>query len=300
MSDPAAAAIQEGRAQDLAARLPPLLVAAERVAATVAGGVHGRRRTGPGETFWQYRRTQPGDPYSSIDWRRSARSDRLFTRETEWSAAQTVWLWRDPSPSMDWRSTRDLPTKRDRAELLALAVGALLLRGGERVALLSGALAPTSGGGALTRLGLAMAGEPAPGGALPAPLGLPRHAETVLLSDFLAPLREVDAGVRALAGAGAVGHMIQVLDPAEESLSFSGRIRFAGLEGEGETLVRRVEDVRDSYSARLAAHRQGLAAIARAAGWTFAVHHTDQPPQAALLALHVRLSAPRGLGRGRC
>ena len=37
------------RAQALGARLPPLLVAAERVAATVAQGVHGRRRVGQGD-----------------------------------------------------------------------------------------------------------------------------------------------------------------------------------------------------------------------------------------------------------
>ncbi len=44
------------RAEALAATLPPLLVAAERVAATVAQGVHGRRRAGMGESFWQFRR----------------------------------------------------------------------------------------------------------------------------------------------------------------------------------------------------------------------------------------------------
>lgn len=282
----------ENAAQGLAARLPQLLVAAERVAATVAAGIHGRRRTGPGEAFWQYRRYQAGDAASAIDWRQSARSSRLFVRESEWAAAQTVWLWRDGSASMAWRSNPELPTKRDRAELLVMALGALLLRGGERLALLSGALAPTTGGGALARLGAAMLAEP-PMPKLPDPGRLPRHAELVLVSDFLAPLPELEAGLRALAAGGAVGHLIQVTDPAEETLPFEGRVRFSGLEGEGEILVRRVQDLRDSYAARLAAHRDGLAAIARALGWTFAIHRTDASPQAALLALHARLSAPR-------
>lgn len=294
MTEAGAAAARESRAQELAARLPSLLVAAERVAATVAGGVHGRRRTGSGETFWQFRHSQPGDSASAIDWRQSARSQGLFVRETEWSAAQTVWLWRDPSPSMDWRSHRDLPTKRERADLLLLALGALLLRGGERVALLSGALPPTTGVGALTRLAIALLGEETGAAALPGADRLSRHAETVLISDFLMPLETVDAAVRTLAASGAAGHLLQVLDPAEETLPFEGRVRFAGLEDEGETLVRRVEDLRDAYGARLAAHRDGLAAIARAAGWTFAVHHTGTPPHAALLSLHAHLSAPRG------
>ena len=57
---PATAALR-GRAEQAAAVLPPLLVAAERVAVTVAQGVHGRRRVGQGETFWQFRQYEPGD-----------------------------------------------------------------------------------------------------------------------------------------------------------------------------------------------------------------------------------------------
>jgi uncharacterized protein (DUF58 family) len=278
---------RENQARRLAERLPPLLVAAERIAATVAAGAHGRRRTGPGETFWQFRRYQAGDSAAAIDWRQSARGERLFVRETEWAAAQTVWLWCDGSASMAWRSERDLVEKGERAQLLALALAALALKGGERVAALGGGLPPTAGAGALERLARAFDDCRA------APVALPsRHGEAVLFSDFLAPLEETEALVRRLAAAGVAGHLLQVLDPAEETLPFTGRVRFAGLEGEGEQLVRRAEDLRDGYARRLAAHRDGVAAIARGFGWSFAVHHTDQPPQAALLALHMRLSAP--------
>ena len=65
------------RADAAAAARPGLLLAAERVAATVAQGVHGRRRVGQGEAFWQFRSYQPGDAATRIDWRASARSDRL-------------------------------------------------------------------------------------------------------------------------------------------------------------------------------------------------------------------------------
>ena len=96
---------EQHRAEQLASTLPPLLVAADRVAATVAQGVHGRRRVGQGETFWQFRQYQPGDAPQRIDWRESAKSQRLFVRETEWEAAQSVWLWRDTSASMDYGSS---------------------------------------------------------------------------------------------------------------------------------------------------------------------------------------------------
>ena len=55
------------RAEALGARLPPLLVAAQRVAATVAQGVHGRRRVGQGDSFWQYRPFVAGDAPSRIE-----------------------------------------------------------------------------------------------------------------------------------------------------------------------------------------------------------------------------------------
>ena len=109
------------------------MVAADRVAATVIQGVHGRRRVGQGDAFWQYRPYRDGDSASQIDWRQSARSRHLFVRETEWEAAASVWLWRDASPSMQYASLRNTDTKAVRGELLTLALASLLADAGERV-----------------------------------------------------------------------------------------------------------------------------------------------------------------------
>jgi uncharacterized protein (DUF58 family) len=123
------------QAEQLAASLPPLLVEAERLASSVSLGVHGRRKAGMGESFWQFRRYAPEDPAASVDWRQSAKSQHLFVREREWEAAQAVWFWRDGSATMRFKSQFSEITKIDRAALLALALGSLLLRGGERVGL---------------------------------------------------------------------------------------------------------------------------------------------------------------------
>jgi len=273
-------------AEQLGARLPPLLVQAERVAATVMPGVHGRRRSGPGEAFWQFRPYVAGDQASRIDWRQSGKSDRLFIRETEWESAQTVALWRAADPGMAWRSGRELPTKADRADLLLLALAALLLRGGERVRLF-GQPRPYAGRGALPQIADGLAGM-AP---KPEDARLARHARAVLLGDFWDPLEDTRRLISRLAGQGVRGHLLQVIDPAEETLPYAGRIRFESvLPGAAGTLVPRVESVREVYAERVARHRQGLAALASAAGWTMATHRTDHPPEAALLALHQRLA----------
>jgi uncharacterized protein (DUF58 family) len=289
------ASAEARRAEALGARLPPLLVAAERVAATVAQGVHGRRRVGQGDSFWQFRRFVPGDQVARIDWRQSAKSGKpvpegWFIRETEWEAAQTVCLWRDASASMRWRSRSAPVEKRARAELLLLALASLLLRGGERVTMITPDARPISGRGGLDRLAEALEGGVDDEG-LPPRVALPRHARVVLFGDFLSPLSEIQTVIGELSAIPVSGHMLQTLDPAEADLPYSGRIRFRGLEREGDTLIPRVEGVRDEYGRRLKAQQEGLAAICAAAGFGFGIHRTDHSPETALLGLYTALTA---------
>ena len=269
---------------------------AERVAATVAQGVHGRRRTGQGESFWQFRPYQWGDQSGDIDWRRSARSDSLYVRETEWEAAESVWLWRDGSPSMNYSSSSNYPEKSDRAALLLMALAALLVRGHERTALLGTGAPPSSGRAALIRMASELDQSAGPAFSH---YSLPRHSQLVLIGDFLSPLEELAKVFASYAAIGVRGHLLQVLDPAEEALPFKGRVLFKGMEQEGEALFGRVEGVREAYQTALLAHRQGLAELAASVGWTFALHHTDRPPETALLALYQALSETQaGLSAG--
>jgi len=285
----AANALQH-HAEQLAAALPPLMVSAERVATTVAQGVHGRRRVGQGETFWQFRRYEFGDSAQRIDWRRSAKSDPVYVRETEWEAAQSVWIWTDRSPSMAFSSVDALPTKGARATLLALALVALLIRGGERVALLDQPIAPASGTRALQRLAAILARPEDAAPSLPPFRPLPRYAQVVLISDFLTPMADIDRALRRFGQTGVAGHVVQILDPAERTFPFSGRIRFEGLEDEGEMLVRRSQSLRDDYRRALDAHVAGLTRIVQSVGWTMSHHFTDHTAEAALLTLYSALS----------
>jgi uncharacterized protein (DUF58 family) len=279
------------RAEALGAHLPPLLVAADRVASTVAQGVHGRRRVGQGDSFWQFRPFLPGDSASRIDWRISARSTRAFVRETEWEAAQTVCLWRDSGPAMRWKSRGAPVAKADRAGLLLLALAALLLRGGERVRLIGADTRALAGRAGLDRIADALERLPDTEG-LPPPVRLPRNARVVLIGDFLAPLERIEATIAGLVALQVSGSLVQVLDPAEAELPYQGRVRFEGVVGSASTLVPRVETIRDQYTRRLAAQHDGIARICGAAGWSFSQHRTDHPPEAALLALYTAL-APR-------
>lgn len=281
----------EGEAHGLADSLPDLQVEALRIANTVAHGIHGRRRAGPGETFWQFRQFQSNDSATLIDWRRSASSDHLFVREREWEAAHTVWLWPDLSPSMAFRSDLASVSKRDRTLILTLALSELLVRGGERVALL-GLTRPTASRRATTKIAEALAlnaRSPTLASSLPPPERIGRFSGVILISDFLDPVEALVPRLRAIAGDQVSGHLVQVLDPAEETLPYEGRAEFLGLEGDDRWLAERAEGLRAAYQARLAAHRSALSAAARSLGWSFLVHHTDRSAAEPLLALVQRL-----------
>jgi uncharacterized protein (DUF58 family) len=281
----------EGEAHGLADRLPDLLVEAMRVSSTVAHGIHGRRRAGPGETFWQFRQFQSSDAAALIDWRRSASSDHLYVREREWEAAHTIWLWPDLSPSMDFCSHIAKVTKRDRTLVLTLAAAELLVRGGERVALL-GLTKPTASRKATTKLAQALAinaTAPALKESLPPAERLSRFCGVLLLSDFLEPIDAISERIKFLAQNRVSGHLIQIIDPAEETLPYEGRTEFLGFEGDGRWIADRAEALRAQYQAKLRAHRANLEDIARRVGWSFLLHHTDRSAAEPLLNLIMRL-----------
>ena len=288
-------------AHALAKRLPALLVEASRVAQTVAHGIHGRRRAGPGETFWQFRQYEQSDAALLIDWRRSAGSDHLFIREREWEAAHTVRLWTDLSPSMAFRSHLAAQTKRDRALVLSFAIGELLVEGGERVGIMGGA-APSSGRRTIAKIAMALAREVQQGRefpSLPPRATLSRFSECILFSDFLDPPETLAPVLEHIAGQGVRGHLIQILDPAEETLPYSGRIEFAGMESADRMLAPRAEDLRRAYTERLARHKEAIIAVTRRLEWSYLLHHTDRPPGEALLALHMHLSGQSQSYRAR-
>jgi uncharacterized protein (DUF58 family) len=286
----------EAEAHSLADRLPDLVLDALHVANTVAHGIHGRRRAGAGETFWQFRQFQASDPATVIDWRRSASSDILYVREREWEASHTFWLWPDISPSMLFRSHLSPISKRDRALVLTLAAAELLVRAGERVALL-GLTPPMASRKATSRIAETLAaheGDAAVQTSLPPPARLSRFSSALLFGDFLDPPETIAARINEMAENGVTGHLIQILDPAEETLAYEGRMEFRAPEGGERWVADRVETLRPDYQRKLAAHRSSIELAARRIGWSFLVHHTDRPAAEPLLTLIMRLQGMAG------
>nr|WP_154337502.1 DUF58 domain-containing protein [Paracoccus sp. S-4012] len=268
-----------------------MILAAERLSATVRPGAHGLRRPGPGEEFWQYRPAAATDDARAVDWRRSARSDLTFVRDRERVSPRAAHLWVSAGAGMDWRGRADRPTKADRARLLALALGLLLLRGGERVGVLGHPA--TAGRTQAERIARDLAALPADAADADAPPTAPvRGGETlILISDFMGDPAPVEDTLARAAGAGATGALLQVLDPDEEGFPYAGAVLFRSASGRLSHDTRDAGGLRDAYLDRLAARRARLDAVAQAAGFRFGIHLTASPPAEALLWLAAALEA---------
>ena len=271
------------RAEAATGVLPPLLVEAQRIAASVILGDHGRRRAGPGESFWQYRPYSFGDSTQRIDWHKSARAGRVFIRENEWEAANTLWVWSAHDAGMDFRSGEKLPTKRQRADLIAMAMAVLANRAHERTAALGGPFNPDHSRTSLMRIAGWLSDRPA--AETPANQRT-RFATALLAGDFFNPLPDTVTRVSQLAEAGLHGHLVQVVDPAEELFPYDGRVEFQEMSGPLKFTAARAETLRAAYGEKLEAHRDALRDLARKIGWTFTIHRTDQPLAPLLMSLH--------------
>lgn len=273
------------KAEALSQPFPPLLAAAEHLAASVLLGDHGRRRAGMGDEFWQYRASQPGDERRLIDWRRSARSDMEFVREKEWQAAQSVMLWVDPARSMAFSSAKH-QSKAEAARILALALSVLLVRAGERVGLTSLVAPPRTGQLQLLRLASAFAEDSDDEYGAPELRGILHHSRAVFLSDFLGEMSGVEAALTKAADRDVKGALVQVLDPIEEAFPFDGRTIFESIGGSISHETLKAGDLRDRYLDRLAERKDRLATLARETGWQYHLYHTDTAATSALLWLH--------------
>jgi uncharacterized protein (DUF58 family) len=119
---------------------------------------------------------------------------------------------------------------------------------------------------------------------------LARYSELVIFGDFLEPADAIAKSLGGIARQGVRGHMLQILDPAEESLPYNGRIEFLDEENGARYVAERAESLREGYQHRLAAHKAAVTSLARGLSWAPFLHHTDRPAVEALLPLHMHLA----------
>ena len=230
--------------------MPALLIEAQRVAHTVTHGTMAAGAPGLARPSGSSVISTQNDARAGIDWRRSASSDHLFVREREWEAAHTVWLWIDLSPSMRFRSSLSKTPRKAVPWCWRLRSPSYSPAAASASAFLAPGLHRARN--ASRRVAEILVGDTSKGSSLPPPATLSRFSECLLFSDFLEPVAEKTAArFEEIAGQGVRGHLVQILDPAEETLPYDGRTEFAASEGRDRVIAGRAENLRERYQERL-------------------------------------------------
>jgi uncharacterized protein (DUF58 family) len=123
-------------------------------------------------------------------------------------------------------------------------------------------------------------------------------AEIVVLSDFWSPMNEIRTMLAGLSASGAHGTLIQVVDPAEETFPYAGRVEFVEPEGFGAITAGRAESWASDYVERVALHRDEIRSETNRLDWLFSTHTTSRSAAELLLFLHSGMMAAKGNVRG--
>ncbi|MBN1442592.1 MAG: DUF58 domain-containing protein, partial [Planctomycetes bacterium] len=241
-----------------------------RARVVVEGFFHGMHRSpyhGFSVEFSEYRQYSPGDDPRTLDWRLYARSDRYYVKRFEDETNLRCHLLVDLSRSMGYGSLAYSKAEYARTAAATLAyflwlqrdaVGALTFDEG-----IAEYLPARYRPGHFRRLIACLARDCAGRSTdLGAPLEriarlVTKRGLIVLVSDLLAPLDSLDVQLRLLRSRGHEVIVLQVLDPAEESLGYETPALFEDIES-GRSLYVDPDAVRREYRRRYLEHSKAI------------------------------------------
>jgi len=122
-------------------------------------------------------------------------------------------------------------------------------------------------------------------------------AEIAVISDFWSPMTDVRKTLAQLSSTGAHGHTVQIVDPAEETFPYSGRIEFVEPEIGSVIIAGRAEKWASDYVARVALHRDEIRSETNKLDWLFSTHTTSRSAAELLLFLHSGMMVNKGSAR---
>ncbi len=284
------------KAEEAASALSSLMLKAERAAQNIFHGEHAQRRAGAGEKFWQFREYTPQDRPQDIDWRQSAKTDRVFIRQKERQLPQTALFWNCTAESMDFTSDYAIPKKSEAAQVLTLALAILMTHTGERVGMLDTSQTGRSESSLENISSLLLTDESNESLPSHGPMRAQKNSELLLIGDFLSTPEETEISFKGLVPLTGGGIVIQVLDPAEIELPFDGRAIFEDPSQTFSENVQNVPSIREAYKQRIEEHRAAIQSICKSCGWNYLLHRTDETYEKTLLQVWTVLSALRQRG----
>ena len=241
---------------ELLARLANMELRVRTVVEGMMSGLHRSPFRGLSIEFAEYRRYQPGDEPSKIDWRVFARSDRYYIKEFEDETSLEATIILDASASMGFGS--GAMTKWQYAGILAASLAYVLQRQNDATGLIvldeeiRLEIPPRGTRGHLVHLiGELESTIPARQTGLAKALHdaaakIKRRGLVIVISDLLDEPDEVISGLQHLCFNGNEVIVLHTMDPAEISFQFEGPVVFTDPETRAQVTTL-AEQVKPGY-----------------------------------------------------
>ena len=300
-SNPALANLEVVRIQNLELR-------AKVIVEGFMSGLHRSPYHGFSVEFTDYRQYTPGDDLRYLDWKLLARADRKYIKRFEDETNLRSYLLVDFSKSMAYRGPNATCSKIHYAQSIAAALAYFLNRQRDAVGVLTFAdqvldtVPPRFRSGHLRRLMLAL--DRNVDGAstnLSIPLTqltnlMQKRGLVFLLSDYLAPVDNLQQDLSYLRSIGHDVILLRVLDPSETDLKLEQSVMFRDMET-GKQIYVDPESASKEYRQRFLEHEQQIQQVCAGLGVNYLPTPTDVSFNQLMIQL-VQLRSQLAAGRG--
>jgi len=248
-------------------KLGDLELIAREVVEGLRVGHHRSPLHGFSTEFAHHRQYAPGDPIRDLDWRVYGRTDRYYTKLYEAETNFDCHVLIDASASMNYASGK--VSKLEYAKFLAASLAYIVLKQRDSVGLsifdseVRAYLPPRSAMGIILEIDKLLRDiVPTPRSSVAEQLHdiallMKRRSFVILISDLLADVDDILAGLDRLRFDGHNVVVFHTLDPYEIEFPFKGTWRFEGLEAEPE-LITQPERIREDYLASFNSYLDAL------------------------------------------
>ena len=248
-------------------KLGDLELIAREVVEGLRVGHHRSPLHGFSTEFAHHRQYAPGDPIRDLDWRVYGRTDRYYTKLYEAETNFDCHILIDASASMNYESGK--VSKLEYAKFLAASLAYLVLKQRDSVGLsifdseVRAYLPPRSAMSIILEIDKHLRDiTPVPRSSVAEQLHdiallMKRRSFVILISDLLADVDDILAGLDRLRFDGHNVVVFHTLDPYEIEFPFKGTWRFEGLEGE-EEVITQPERIREDYLASFNSYLDAL------------------------------------------
>ena len=261
---------------DLSLYLSNLIGRAKSVASNIFEGLHKRPKAGMGDMFWQYRLYSSGDDPNRIDWKRSGRADQIYIRELQLQSPRNYYLWIDCASPMAFSSSLAEQDKLTRAIMLALILAEILVRGGDRVALI-GVMKPIHNRQIMDQFCyhiykqiIEKKSNP------PTTINLISKSHVILFSDFLSDITDLKLTLLNCSKQNCGGQVIMISDPCEHEFPFNEESLFVATTEDSDYYAGNPQSLKNEYLDEYSKYRQKIKYAAQSASFSFLYHSTDQ------------------------